>query len=159
MLLDVILLGLSTTDPHLFDYSLLYIYLPSHIPYPYILCGHKHTHLEVSITIIHHIPNALIMSLALPIEFQWFSKSWSIPHPFISAGSSLPLQQPSPPVPPHPALDRKVEMYPEWHSAYTTTLYNHKYFQSYKPLDRNHLPPFICDTLSCGNRRLFSVVI
>jgi hypothetical protein len=158
-LLDVVLLGLTAADLDLFDYSLLYIYLPSRISYPYILCGHKHAHLEVSIPIIHHICDALIVSLALHIEFRWFSKSWSVARPVILTGSSLHPQQLAPPIPPHPALDRKAEMYAEWHSAYVTTPHDREYFQSCKPPDGNHPPPFVHGTLSRGNRKLFSAMI
>jgi hypothetical protein len=64
----------------------------------------------------------------------------------------------SPREPPHPFLDRKVEMYEEWHREYMDTPHDQAYFQSCKPPDGNR-PPFVRGALSRGNRRLFSAAI
>jgi hypothetical protein len=156
-LLDAVATGLAVFASDTRSASCCTIYLPSRLPYPYLLRTSKHPYLPFSTRITVLLWTVLDTS-RISVDLRWYSPSWAASKAVKSQADLLWALRPPAPTLTH-TPDRKEEMYADWYANFTSSTHTQPYFLSCTPPDGNRPPPFVRGVLSRGSRHLFAAAI
>jgi hypothetical protein len=120
-------------------HALLYIFLPSSIPGPYLLQGHKHPYLHFSVHIISSVSWLVLGAPGFRATFCWFSLAWATVQCLILNMHPL-FSDPEDVTPLASVPDRKADMYSAWATQYVATPHPQTYYRSCAPPNGNQPP-------------------